>query len=257
VPACPHALLSLARCPVGPTCRCRPHPRSCNFSCCPVGPACQPGRPFSRSPSVTGGSHLSDPYPPNRSCTTYASPWTPRPRRTPRPHPSPPMAFSSCLAPAHLPSFAHSHRAHAAGSSVAVRCDRALVPPPPLGARRVCCLGKLRHVTHSPGRPLVHPRPLWFAWSTLTGSLSQLHRRRPVSSPCPDHPQGNRPSPALIFPCLAFTRSRLLTGVFPGPPRTPLRRPVASVPFTQIQPSHSARRVLPKLSSYPDRPLAP
>jgi hypothetical protein len=165
---------------VGPTCRRRPHPRSCNFSCCPAGPACQPGRSFSRSSSLTGGSRLSGPSSPNRLCTTCAWPWTPRPRRTLRPRPSPPRPFSSCLAPARppLPSFAHSqpsalasHRAHAPGSSATVRYDHVPIPLPPLGARRVYCLSKLHHVTHSSGRSLVHPHPLWFVWSTLTGSL--------------------------------------------------------------------------------------
>ena len=108
--------------------------------------------------------------------------------------PVPTLAFSSFLAPARPPhpSFAHSqpsalasHRAHAPGSSAAVRCDCAPVQSPPLGACRVCCLSKLRHVTRSSGHPLVHPCPLWFAWSTLTSSLSQLRCRRPVSSPCP------------------------------------------------------------------------
>jgi hypothetical protein len=126
VPARARALssLSLARCPVGPTCRRRPHPRSCIFSRCPMGPACHPDRPFTCPPSLTGGSHLSGSSPPNRPCTTRASPWTPRLRRTPWPRPSPPWPFSSCPAPAHppLPSLAHrqpsalaSHRAHAQG----------------------------------------------------------------------------------------------------------------------------------------------
>jgi hypothetical protein len=154
---------------VGPTCRRRPHRRSRNFSRCLAGPACQLGHSFSRSPSLIGGSCLSDPAPLNRPCTTCASSWTSRTRRTPRPRPSPPRPFSSCLALAcpPLPSFAHSqpsalasHHAHAAGSSAAVCCDRAHVPPPPLGARCVCCLGKLRHITHSSGRPLVHHRSL-------------------------------------------------------------------------------------------------
>jgi hypothetical protein len=126
----PRALLSLslARCPVGPTCRRRPHLRTRNFSRCPMGPACQPGRPFTRPPSLTGGSRMSDPSPLNRPRTTRVSPWTPRPRRTPRPRPSPPRPFSSCRAPVRppLPSLSHSqpsalasHRAHAQG-----------VPPP-------------------------------------------------------------------------------------------------------------------------------
>jgi hypothetical protein len=60
--------------------------------------------------------------------TTHASPWTPRPRRTPWPRSYPSQPFSSCPAPARppLPSFTHpqplalaSHRAHAWG-----------VPPP-------------------------------------------------------------------------------------------------------------------------------
>jgi hypothetical protein len=110
-------------------------------------------------------------------------------------HPHPGL-FSSCLALARPPlsSFTHSqplaltsHRAHTPGSSATVRCDRASVPPPLLGARRICFLCKLRHVTRSSGRPLVHPRSLWFTWSMLTGSLPQLHRRRPVSSLCPGH----------------------------------------------------------------------
>jgi hypothetical protein len=76
----------------------------------------------SRSPSLTGGSRLSDLSPPNRPSTTYASPWSPRQRHTPRPRTSPPWPISSRLAPAcpPLPSFAHSQpsapasrRAHA------------------------------------------------------------------------------------------------------------------------------------------------
>jgi hypothetical protein len=161
--------LSLARCSMGPTSRCRPHPRSRSFSRCPAGPACQPSRLFFRSPSLGGGSRLSDPSPPNRPCTTCVLPWTPHPRRTPRSRPSPPWPFSSRLAPARppLPSFGHSqpsapasHRLHAAGSSDAVCCDRVPVPPPPLGAHRVCCLGKLSHITRSSGHPLVHRHPL-------------------------------------------------------------------------------------------------
>jgi hypothetical protein len=95
--------------------------------------------------------------------------------------PVPTPAFYSCLAPARppLPSFAHSqpselasHCAHAAGSSAVVRCDRTSILPPPLGAHHVCCLSKLCHVSRSSGQPLIHLRPLWFAWSTLTDSLS-------------------------------------------------------------------------------------
>jgi hypothetical protein len=70
------------------------------------------------------------------------------------------------------------------GSSTAVRRVRAPVLPPPLAARRACCLGKLCLVTRNSGRPSVCPLPLWFAWFTLTSLWSQLCRRRPVSSPC-------------------------------------------------------------------------
>jgi hypothetical protein len=120
--------LSLARCQVGPTCRRRPHPRSCNFSRCPVGPACQPGPSFTRSALLTGGSRLSDPSPPNRQRTTCASPWTPRPRRTLGPRSSPPRPFSSCLALARppLPSFAHSQLSALAST----RTHAQGVPPP-------------------------------------------------------------------------------------------------------------------------------
>jgi hypothetical protein len=112
---------------VGQTCQRRPHPRSHNFSRCLVGPACQLGRPFARLPSLTGGSHLSDSSPPNRSCTTYASSWTPRPRRTPRMRPTPPWPFSSCLAPTRppLPSFVHSQL-----SALASHCAHAQGVPP-------------------------------------------------------------------------------------------------------------------------------
>jgi hypothetical protein len=111
---------------MGPTCRRRPPPRARPFPHCPVGPAHQPGCPFTRPLSLTGGSRLSDLSPPNHPRTTHASPWTPRPRRTPRPRPSPPRAFSSCLAPARPPlsSLAHSqpsalasHRARVHGVS--------------------------------------------------------------------------------------------------------------------------------------------
>jgi hypothetical protein len=108
---------------VGPTCRRLPHPHTRNLSRCPAGPACQPGRPFTRPPSLTGGSHLSDPSPPNRPRTARASSWTPCPRCTSWPRPSPPWPF---LAAQHLLAllFPHSHtsvptshRVHAKGVS--------------------------------------------------------------------------------------------------------------------------------------------
>jgi hypothetical protein len=81
-----------------------------NFSRYSAGPVCQPGHPFTRPTSLTGGSRRPDPSPLNRPRTTHASPWTPRPRRTSRPHPSAPQLFSSSPAPARppLPSLAHS-----------------------------------------------------------------------------------------------------------------------------------------------------
>jgi hypothetical protein len=166
------------------------------FSRCPAGPACQPGRPFARPLSPTRGSRLSDPSLPNRPRTSRASPWTPCPRRTPRPRPSPPRPFSSCLVPHSLPfpltrslaalSTHLAPRAHL-GSSAAIRCGLAPILRSPSSRRRVCCLGELRLVTRDPRRPWVHPLSLCFSWSTLTGSLSapsQLRRHQLVSSPC-------------------------------------------------------------------------
>jgi hypothetical protein len=95
---------------VGPTCRRLSPPRTRIFSRCPARPARQLGCPFARPLSQTGGSRMLDPSPSNCPRTTHASPWTPCPRRTPRPHPSPPWPFSSCPAPTRppLPSLAHS-----------------------------------------------------------------------------------------------------------------------------------------------------
>jgi hypothetical protein len=105
-------------------------------------------------------------------------------------------------------------------------CTRAQGPPPPLAVvsrpfcgrrRRVHCLGKLRLITCNLGRPSVRPLPLWFAWSTLTRAFPRAATVLPSStrvlavpwtpfkSPRAS-PQGNRPNPALIFHCLAFTR---------------------------------------------------
>jgi hypothetical protein len=73
------------------------------------------------------------------------------------------------------------------GSSAAAHRSSPPVPRPLLGARHARCLGKLRHITRNSGHPSIRPLPLWFAWSTLTGSLPHLRHRRPMPSPCPDH----------------------------------------------------------------------
>jgi hypothetical protein len=100
---------------------------------------------------------------------------------------------------------------------------------------------------------------LWFTWSTLTGSLPQLRSRRPVSSPCPGRrscvPQNSLKVTVLAPPLFSPILHLLARDC--SPECSPVRRPVASVPFTQTQPRHNARQVLPNLSSYPDRPLAP
>jgi hypothetical protein len=160
--------LSLARCPVGPTCRRRPHPRTRNFSHCPTGPACQPGRPFTRPPSLTDGSYLSDPSPTNRSHTTPASSWTPRPRHTSWPHPSPPRPFSNCPAPARpsLPSLVDSQpsaldtrlapRARL-GSSVVTRRGLTPILRSSSSHRRAGCLSEFHLVVSNSGHPSVCP----------------------------------------------------------------------------------------------------
>jgi hypothetical protein len=57
------------------------------------------GYPFAHPLSLIRGSHLSDPSLPNRPRMTHASSWTPRPRRTLRPCPSPPRPFLAAQYP--------------------------------------------------------------------------------------------------------------------------------------------------------------
>jgi hypothetical protein len=132
----------------------------------------------SPAPSLIHGARLSDPSYPNRP---RSPPWTrPRPHDFwPRPHASEPFLD---LALTHSPSTAQLRPQPSTlalslalrlrlGSSTAAR--RGLVPDlrSPSIPRHVCCLGKVRLITHNSGRPLVRPLPLWFARSTLTGSL--------------------------------------------------------------------------------------
>jgi hypothetical protein len=80
-----------------------------------------------------------------------------------------------------------SRPAHTTRQSAATHRSSPPVPRPSLSPRRAHSLGKLYHITHSSRHRLVRPFLLWFAWSTLTDSLPQLRRRRPVPSPCPGH----------------------------------------------------------------------
>jgi hypothetical protein len=103
--------------------------------------------------------------------TARASPWTPQPRHTSWPRPSPPWPFSSCPAPAHppLPSLAHSqpsalawHHAHTREFH-GTRRGLAPVLRSPSSPRRARCLGKLHLVTRNSGHASVCPFSLWFA----------------------------------------------------------------------------------------------
>jgi hypothetical protein len=85
-----------------------------------------------------------------------------------------------------------------------------VVPRPPLSPRRVCGLGKHRHITYSSGRPLIRPFLLWVARSTLIEALlaqPESRRRRPASSPPPRRP----PS----IPRFALVVSNLPAPLFP------------------------------------------
>jgi hypothetical protein len=172
---------------VGPTCRRRSHPRARNLYRCTTGPACQPDRPFSRSPSLTGGSRLSDLSPPNRPSMTCASPWSPRQRRTPRPCMSPPRPISSLLAPARppLPSFAHSQpsapasrRAHAQGARPPFT-----VSARPFRSRRRTSVVLIIAVS-SASSPATQDTP----WPALTPLFPFAHAHRTlVVQPCRPH----------------------------------------------------------------------
>jgi hypothetical protein len=151
------------------------------------------------------------------------------------------------------------------GSSTVARRGLALVLWSPSSPRRVRCLGKLRLVTHNPRHPSVRPLPHWFAWSALTGSLPQLCRRRPVPSPCP-RCRSRVPEPPLKVTVLTpplFSPVMHLVARDCSPECSPvrrglsLRRLAASAPFMQTRPRHNACQVIPNLSSYLDRPLAP
>jgi hypothetical protein len=124
---------------VGPTCRCRSPPRARPFPHYPTGPAHQLGRPFTPLLSLTGGSRLSDLSPPNRPRTTRASSWTPHPRRTLRPCPSPYWPLSSCQTPARppLPSLANSQPSALASHRTRVQ---GVLPPLDVVSRSFCDL---------------------------------------------------------------------------------------------------------------------
>jgi hypothetical protein len=189
------------------------------------GPACQPDRPFSRSPSLTGGSCLSDPSPPNRPYTAYASTWNPRPRRTLRPRMSPPQPIYNRLAPARppLPSFAHSQpiaptsrRAHAQGAR----------PLFTVSAHLFCSRRRASVVLIAPVSSASSPATQDTPWFALTPSIplcsrspgschaavspppstrvpvvfsSSLKRSRAVSQGNPPPRAPNFPFPALLF----------------------------------------------------------
>jgi hypothetical protein len=159
----------------------------CTFSHCPVGLARQPGLPFARPLSLTHGSRLSDPSPPNCPRTTHASLWTPRPRRTPRPRTSPPWPFSSCTVPSHppLPSLAHSqpsalasHRAHTQGA------------PPPLAMASRPFYGRRRAIA--------------MFVASISSALSPATRNTPQFAPSPSSSPGPRCAPAVVHKSLSL-----------------------------------------------------
>jgi hypothetical protein len=108
-----------------------------------------------------------------------------------------------------------------------------------LSPHRVRCLGKLRHITGNSGHPSVRPLPLWFAWSTLTGSLPQLRCHRPMPSPCPDHcsciPETSLKVTVLAPPLFSHVSHLLARDC--SPEYSPVRR---GLPFAARSPqSHS------------------
>jgi hypothetical protein len=248
------------------------HARSLSLFCGPRSSAQKPVR--SPVPSLTHGVCLSDPSPPNCLCS---APWTrtgPRDFR-PRPHVPEPFLDHTLV---HSPSPAQLRpQPSTLALSLTLRVPREFHRRTPWSHARsavvvepsLCrCLDKLRLITRNPGCPSVHPLPLWFAWSMLTGAFlaqPKSRRHRPVSLLCPGRcslaPESSLKvtvlTPPLISPALHLLTRDCSPEYSPVRRGLPHRRPVASPPFLLSRSRHSVRRVLPNLSSNPDRPLAP
>jgi hypothetical protein len=237
------------------------------LSLCPAGPARQRWLTV-RSPALAG------PWvPPIRPIplesparTTHVSPWTPRPRRTLRPCPSPPWPFLATEYPtrSHPPSLAHSQhprtrlapRAHL-GSSTAVRRGLRLVPRPPSGLCRVRCPGELRLDASNSGHPSVRPFPLYLSLLALTGPPPCS--RSPVTvdprPPCvPSAAQasqspsrGKQPPHAPDFPSPDPVRAQLLTGASLCRRYATRHRPPLFGPPVPVSCPRPRRRVIPNL----------
>jgi hypothetical protein len=162
---------------MGLICRRRPPRSRARFPLCRWVRPVSADRPFVFPLSLARGSRRSD-LSPQPSART---PWTPCPRCTPRLHPPPTLAISSCPHPLPLPppSLVHlqSSRTHLAPRahqrSTTVVCHGLMpVPQPPSSPRRVRCLGERCLNATNLGHPSVYPFPLWFSLPALTGPPS-------------------------------------------------------------------------------------
>jgi hypothetical protein len=224
----------------------RPHLSACSArslsplspSCCLVGQSCRLRFPRTRarSLSLARGPHQLDPSSlTSRPRTPVVdAPSTARfPATSARPRPirarTPLVHFPHSFAPTAELSRPLSRPAHTTRQSAAAHRSSPPVPRPSLSPRRTRSLGKLCHITRSSRHPSVRHFPLWFARSTLTGSLPQLRRRRPVPSPCPGH-RSCVPGTSLKVTVLA----------------PPLFSPVSHLPAHDCSPEYSpVRRGLP------------
>jgi hypothetical protein len=167
---------------------------------------------------------LSAPTAPHPSAVPNLSPTSPPWTRQrpcvlrPPPHalaplePTPRSPTSLCSL---APSAELSRPARAPDYSVAAHRSSLPVPRPSLSPRHADSLGKLHHITRTWDTlwfvlsPLVHPVRAHQSTSCTAGEPPPSTRVLAASHPpfmrSWDFPQGNRPSPTLIFPCLALT----------------------------------------------------